>query len=223
VTSRAAKSRGIPRKSTAAAQPGRRSFWPIVIGGAVVVAVLAILAVLLSQPSAAEVSEPAAQPLAIGGDALPELPTEGTDPAVGQAIPTLSGTGLDGQPMSIGPGDGAEVIIAVAHWCPHCQAELPRLTAWLADNPLPDGVRIVTLSTAIDAARPNYPPSAWFEREGWPAPVLSDDADSSGLAALGLNVFPGFVFVNADGTVAERMKAEIGMDAFAQGIAAIAP
>ena len=222
MTSRAAKSRGMPRKSKVAAKPAR-SIWPIIVSGLVVVAIVAVLAVLLTQPSTAEVVEPAAEPLAIQGAALPELPDSGADPAVGQPIPSLSGIGLDGHPMTIGPNDGAEVIVAVAHWCPHCQAEIPKLTAWLADNPLPEGVRVVTLSTAIDPARPNYPPSAWLEREGWPAPVLTDDADSSGLVALGLNVFPGFVFVNADGTVASRATAEIGTDAFAAGIAAIAP
>jgi len=222
VTSRAAKSRGMPRKSKAAVKPASQPIWPIVIGGVVVVAILAILAVFLSQPSTAEVSEPAAQPLAIEGSALPELPAEGTDPAVGVTIPTISGIGLDGQALSIGPEDGAQVIVAVAHWCPHCQAEVPELTGWLADNPLPEGVRLVTLSTGIDPARPNYPPSAWLEREGWPAPVLTDDAESSGLAALGLNAFPGFVFVNADGTVASRTIGG-GAAALAQGIAAIAP
>ena len=223
MTSRAAKSRGMPRKSKAAAKPTSRPIWPIVIGGIVLVALLAVLAVFLSQPSTGAVSEPADQPLTIQGSALPELPTEGTDPAVGLTIPSLSGTGLDGQPMSIGPSDGAQVIIAVAHWCPHCQAEVPVLSQWLADNPLPDGVRVVTLSTAIDPARPNYPPSAWLEREDWPAPVLTDDADSSGLAALGLPVFPGFVFVDADGTVASRRHGEIPTETFAQQLAAITP
>ena len=101
MTSRAAKSRGIPRKSKASAQPARRSVWPIVIGALVGVAVLAILAVFLSQPSSAEISEPADQPLTIEGGALPELPTEGADPAIGLQIPRLVGTGLEGQIVEI--------------------------------------------------------------------------------------------------------------------------
>jgi hypothetical protein len=183
---------------------------------------VAIVAVLLSQPASGELSEPASQLLSIEGTALPELPSDGADPAVGQTIPRLVGTGLEGETVEIGPANGAQAIVVVAHWCPHCQAEVPELSAWLADNPLPDGVRLVTLSTAIDPARPNYPPSAWLEREGWPGPVLTDDAESSGLAALGLNAFPGFVFVNADGTVASRAIGG-GAEGFAAGIASITP
>ncbi|HEX5040704.1 MAG TPA: TlpA disulfide reductase family protein [Candidatus Limnocylindria bacterium] len=223
MTSRAAKSRGMPRKSKAMPKSTSRPIWPIVIGGVVVVAVLAVLAIFLSQPSTGEVAEPAVSPLAIEGSSLRQLPASGGDPAVGQTIPTLSGLGLDGQPMSIGPDDGAQVIVVLAHWCPHCQNEVPLLTTYLADNPLPEGVRMVTLSTGIDPARPNYPPSAWLEREGWPAPVLTDDADNRGLAALGFQGFPGFIFVNADGTVASRSSGEIPTQAFAQQLAAIAP
>lgn len=213
----------MPRRSRTAAQPSRPSLVPIVIGGLVMVAVLAVAAVLISSPSATELAEPAAAPLTIEGGPLPELPASGADPAVGAEIPRLVGTGLNGEIVEIGPANGAQAIVVVAHWCPHCQAEIPRLSAWLADNDLPEGVRLVTLSTAIDPGRPNYPPSDWLEREGWTAPVLTDDAASSGLAALGLGQFPGFVFVNADGTVASRVTGEIGTDAFVQQVVAIAP
>jgi hypothetical protein len=179
--------------------------------------------VVLTSTSSSGIAEPATQPLAIEGAPLPDLPESGTDPAIGQAIPRLVGTGTRGETVEIGPADGAQAIVVVAHWCPHCQAEIPQLSDWLANHDVPDGVRVVTLSTGIDPARPNYPPSAWLGREGWPAPVLIDDASSSGLASLGLHLFPGFVFVRADGTVASRVVGEIGTDEFAAGLASIAP
>jgi thiol-disulfide isomerase/thioredoxin len=222
VTTRAAKSRGMPKRSKGAARSSSPP-WLLIVGGVAAIAVVAILAVFLSQPASGEISEPATKPLAIEGQSLPGLPDSGTDAAVGQALPRLVGTGVKGEIVEIGPANGAQAIVVVAHWCPHCQVEIPQLSAWLADHPLPEGVRLVTLSTAIDPARPNYPPSAWLEREGWPGPVLTDDAESSGLASLGLNAFPGFVFVNADGTVASRATGEVGTDAFAAGIASIAP
>ena len=84
-------------------------------------------------------------------------------------------------------------------------------------------MQVRTISTSIAAARPNYPPSAWLEREGWTQPTLTDDANSSALAALGMTSFPGFVFVNADGTVAQRTTGEISTDNWAQALQAIAP
>ena len=151
------------------------------------------------------------------------MPQSGTDAAAGQLVPSISGTGLDGEPVQIGPDAGAQAIVVLAHWCLHCQAEVPVLTEWLASNQPPAGVRVVALSTAIDAARPNYPPSAWLEREGWTQPTLVDDAGSTGLAALGVSTFPAFVFVNPDGTVASRLTGEIGADQFATALNAIAP
>lgn len=223
MTTRSAKSRGVPRRSPTTVASTGRSLLPLVIGGVAIVAIAAILAVLLTSPASTGAAEPATEPLTVEGDALPALPSSGTDPAIGATIPRLVGTGLERESVEIGPAGGAQAIVVVAHWCPHCQAEIPGLSAWLAEEGAPHGVRVVTLSTAIDPARPNYPPSSWLAREEWTAPVLVDDSASSGLAALGLGGFPGFVFVNADGTVAARVTGAIGSEAFAEQVAAIAP
>ena len=58
----------------------------------------------------------------------------------------------------------------VAHWCPHCQAEVPRIVALAEQGRLPEGVDVAAVSTAVDATAPNYPPSAWLDRVGWPFP-----------------------------------------------------
>jgi cytochrome c biogenesis protein CcmG/thiol:disulfide interchange protein DsbE len=114
-------------------------------------------------------------------------------------------------------------VVALAHWCSVCQAEVPVLVDYLESTGMPDGVRLVALSTGIDAARPNYPPSAWLEREGWTASTMVDDASSSGLAALGMTAFPGFVFVDADGTVVQRYTGQMPAEAFDQVVRALAP
>ncbi len=201
----------MPRRSTPTPSRGTPSRTWLVIGGVVaLVVVAAIVAVLLTGSAGA--AEPSTS-LTVSGTVLPAMPAKGAnDDAVGMQLPTLSGTGIDGQPLSIGPTGSPQVIAIVAHWCPHCQAEVPRLVTWLRDNSLPDGVSLTTLSTSIDAARGNFPPSAWLDREGWTAPVLSDDAASDGLAALGVSSFPGFVFVNSDGTVAARATGELEPD-----------
>ena len=221
---KATRSRGMPRRTSQPVSQSNPTRW-ILIGGAVgVVAVAAVIAIVLTLGSSGGPPEPAVEPLAITGQPLPELPAEGPDPAVGMTLPALAGIGLDGEPMEIGPAGGAQMVVALAHWCPVCQRELPVLVDLIDAGDVPEGVSVVGLSTGISELRGNYPPSAWFEREGWQQPTLIDDASSDGLHALGLAAFPGFVFVDAQGRVTQRMTGEIdqatlirAMDAAAQG------
>jgi cytochrome c biogenesis protein CcmG/thiol:disulfide interchange protein DsbE len=145
---------------------------------------------------------------------LPELPESGPDPAVGRAAPTIAGETLDGDPITIGPDGTAQVIAFVAHWCPHCQKEVPLIVEHLKGTPMPDDVALRTVSTSVDPGRPNYPPKAWLDREGWPVPVLADSENSLGAAVYGLTSFPYFVAVDADGKVVERAIGEISMERF---------
>jgi cytochrome c biogenesis protein CcmG/thiol:disulfide interchange protein DsbE len=223
VTTKANRSRGMPRRT--AAVPARSSRTPLIIGAGIValVIVTAIIAVVLSGGAASGIAEPATTPISVSGNPLPGLTDPASDAAVGQAIPTLTGTNLAGDPVAIGPGDGPTAIVLLAHWCSHCQAEVPLLVDYLAANGMPDGVRIVAISTSIDRARPNYPPSAWLERESWTVPTMTDDANNRALAALGMGSFPGFVFVDGDGRVVQRLTGEIPMTTFDQLVNAIAP
>lgn len=209
----ASRSRGIPRRS----QPiPRRSTTPLVIGGLIAIVVVAALAaVIIAGGPPRGAPEPAAR-VTISGEPLPPLTDLAVDAAVGGPVPTLSSTDLSGRPMTIGPGNGPMAIVVLAHWCPHCQAELPAIVQFILQGDVPDGVSVVGLSTGIDAVRPNYPPSAWFEREGWTQPTLIDDAESSALDALGLRSFPGLVLVDAQGIVVQRLTGKIGAAEFGE-------
>lgn len=215
------RTRGMPRRVQP--QPAPRNLTPLILGGVVVVVLLAAAVALALGGGSSGTAEPATTAVKVTGAALPPYESGAADPAVGRSIPSISGLDLEGDPIEIGPTDGALAIVVVAHWCPHCQAEIPVLSQWLASNQLPDGVQVRTISTAIAAARPNFPPSKWLERESWTQPTLTDDANSGALAALGLTSFPGFVFVNADGTVSQRMTGEISIDTWEEALRAIAP
>jgi hypothetical protein len=224
MTSKAARTRGMPRRSEPVAAP--RSRTPLFIGAAIVafVAVAAIIAIALSGTTGTGgFSEPARVATAVTGEALPALTDPAADAAIGQPIPTLTGIDLSGEPISIGPSDGPMAIVLLAHWCSHCQAEVPVLVDYLASTGMPEGVKLVAISTSIDAARPNYPPSTWLEREGWTVPTMVDDATSGGLRALGMSSFPGFVFVDADGRVVQRTTGELPAATFDQFVTSIAP
>ena len=104
----------------------------------------------------------------------------------------------------------------MAHWCPHCQREVPPLVDHLADDPLPAGIDLVTVATATDPSRPNYPPSAWLESAGWTAPTIADSPEGTAAMALGLPGYPYFVAVDSQGRVVARTSGEITTDQFDQ-------
>lgn len=191
---------------------------PVLAIGGGLVALLAVLAIVIGvtgddggsddgADGGTSLQETAA--VEVTGAALPRLDDPSADPAVGQAAPTVTGVSFDGSPVTLAPQGEAQLIVFVAHWCPHCQAEVPVITEWLADNGDPEGVELRAVSTGVNAAAPNYPPSAWLEEEGWPIPTLIDEPDSVAANAYGLSAFPFFVAVNDQGQVVARISGEL--------------
>ena len=80
--------------------------------------------------------------------------------------------------------------------------------SWLDAKGMPAGVDLISVATAIDPNRPNYPPDAWLAREHWSVPVIVD-ADGRIATRYGLTAFPFWVAVRADGTVAQRLTGEL--------------
>ena len=145
----------------------------------------------------------------------------GEDPAVGQTPPVLEGFSFDGSPVKIDPADGrAKVVIFVAHWCPHCQREVPLLVQWQRDGLVPSGLDVIGIATSSDPASPNFPPSEWLAREEFPAlwPVMADSGEKTAATAMGVSGFPFFVLIDADGKVALRISGEVEMDALTEQI-----
>jgi cytochrome c biogenesis protein CcmG/thiol:disulfide interchange protein DsbE len=213
-----ATSKPSPKKKGAVAAARKKQPPWLWIGVAALVLVLAVAAMVSSGgsdeggSSAEGVEE--TRPVSISGDALPELPQSGSDPAVGKNIPEATGQSFDGSPVSIGNDGRAKLIVFVAHWCPHCRNEIPVLADWLESNQLPNGVDLYAVSTGVDSKRPNYPPSAWLEKEGWTAPTLADSSDGKAANAFGLSAFPYFLAVDGSGKVVARTTGEIGPEAF---------
>ncbi len=155
----------------------------------------------------------------VDGTSLPRLAADPADPAIGLVAPTLTGQSFDGTPVTT-QSDRPRLLVFLAHWCPHCQREVPLLVTWESEGGVPEGLDVIGVSTGVDSDAPNYPPSAWLEKEGFPWPVIADDADRTGAAAMGLPGFPYFVLLRADGTVALRTSGEIDPAALAAEITA---
>lgn len=162
----------------------------------------------------------------VTGDLLPILDPSNVgiaelDPAAGLPAPVATGTDYDGVASSIGDADGPQLLVFLAHWCPHCQAEVPRLVDQMAGTSSIDGVEVVGVATSSNATRTNFPPAAWLDTEGWTGGVLMDDSDASTLRAYGLGSFPAWAAVRADGTIAARATGELSPDQVSQ-LAALA-
>lgn len=162
--------------------------------------------------------------VSIEGAPLPSFDGQEPDPAMETEAPAFAATTFDGVEVSVLPGDGiAKVIGFYAHWCPHCQRELPRLAGWLAANELPAGVEVIAVSTAVDPGRGNYPPSAWFEEEQWPAVAVRDSESNEIGDAYGLRGFPYMVGLDADGRVVARVSGELNDAAWEFLLQLVAP
>ena len=151
------------------------------------------------------------QPVTVEGAALPVASESGADLAVGTRAPTLRGFGFDGTPVEIVPLGRPTMVVFLAHWCPHCNREIPVLQRWAAAGGVPAELDIVGVSTAVTSQRDNYPPSKWIVDTAWAWPVLADSATSDALTAYGVGAFPTFVIVGADGMVKVRSSGELAV------------
>ncbi|HSL58066.1 MAG TPA: TlpA disulfide reductase family protein [Acidimicrobiales bacterium] len=219
-TPAAPRTRSSSAARAARAGEGSHRTW-IFVGVGLVVVFAAILAVALATEETS--STAAVAEVTVTGDPLPLFTEPTDDPAIGLPAPALSGTGIDDEPLEITPGDGtAKVITFFAHWCPVCQTEVPLLVDLLDEGGLPDDVELVAVSTGVDPARGNYPPGAWFAREGWEEPTLVDDTQSPAGRAFGLSAYPYYVAVDAEGNVVQRSSGAISMEQVQQLAAAAA-
>ena len=190
-----------------------KAVWTIgaIIGG--VIAVAAIVSVTSSSDTgSAPGTSSEFSPVTVTGDVLPPHNADVADPAVGMVAPVLTGKGFSGNIVTTTPGTPT-MLIFLAHWCPHCQAEVPRLVDWEKSGDMPPGVDVIGIATGSDPARPNYPPSAWLAREKFPAlwPVMADTQERTAGEAFGLSAYPFFVLLDASGKVVVRMSGEVPM------------
>jgi thiol-disulfide isomerase/thioredoxin len=150
-------------------------------------------------------------PVTITGTPLDPLGS-GTDPAVGQPAPQLSGFTFDGSAVTVDPSKGPVMLVFLAHWCPHCNREIPELLKWKDSGAVPDDLQVIAVTTAVNPDRDFYPPSEWIVDKGWTWPVLADSETSEAAQAMGVSGFPFSVIIGEDGTVLGRSSGELGQD-----------
>lgn len=193
---------------------GSRPFPTLAVVVAAVVAVVAVgilLAVVRGDDDDGDgaADAPAFGPVSlVEGTELTSFEQTAGDAAVGATAPTVRARTPEGEATTVGgAGEEPTLVVFLAHWCPHCQAEVPVLVDMAEDGAF-EGTRLVGILTGTNADAPNFPPVAWLEREGWPGEVLLDDDDFSAAAAYGLAGYPFMVVLDADGRVVARTSGE---------------
>lgn len=182
-----------------------------VVGGVVVLLLIAV--VMFGNTDTSGIANETGE-VTIEGVSLPPMPQSSPQDttADGLTAPDVTGSDFDGNTVSITNDGRAKGIVFVAHWCPHCQEEVPRVQDWIDGGGGVEGVDLYSVSTSVHSTQANYPPSDWLESEGWTIPVIRDDQDGSVHLAYGGGGFPYWVFLNSDGTVAIRTSGQLQLD-----------
>lgn len=148
-------------------------------------------------------------PIDVEGAILDPYESTLDDLAVGMKAPLVRGEGFDGSEIVIGaPTENPTMVVFLAHWCPHCNAEIPVLLDLEATDRLPEDLDVIGVSTAVAADRDNFPPSQWIDDKGWSWPTMADDEALDAFGAYGGMGFPFTVVLDTDGTVLARRSGE---------------
>lgn len=198
-------------------QKERKIPWLPIIFGVVAIALIGAIVFSGDEAIGSEFGE-----VTVTGEALPLFASAETDTAIGLVAPEVVGENFSGDTVTIEHDGTPKAVVFLAHWCPHCQSEVPRVQEWLDAGGGVPGVEVVSVATSMNSAQPNYPSSEWLEREDWTVPVIADDSDDTVHFSYGSGGFPYWVFLNGDGSVARRSSGELDiatLEAFMQEIA----
>ncbi len=195
--------------------PRNRTF---LIVGAVIVLILVAAGIAVLATGSDDVRLPATSPAIPSSRRArsrwsarrcPSTTRRSPTPRSALASPVVTGEQFDGTPISIGgPADGPTLLVFLAHWCPHCNAEIPELIELEEAGEIPEELGVIGISTAVASDRPNYPPSEWIVEKGWPWPTMADNEQSDAFLDFGGSGFPFLVMLDADGTVLARQSGE---------------
>jgi len=193
-------------------ESNRRSLIYWIAGSVVGLGLIVWLAIAIAGEGAVDESVAFGE-VTVEGDNLPFFDSTAGDVAVGVTAPTVTGETFDGQELTIGPDGKAKIVVMLAHWCPHCQAEVPVVQGWLGAGGLPEGVDIYGVTVLTNRVRDGrtWPPEDWLEDEGWTSPTIKDDQQSSIVNAYGMTGTPTYVVLGPDNENLGRISGEIGL------------
>lgn len=182
-----------------------------VLGGVATLALIVLLAFSIANEGEVDASIGYGSPN-VTGDALPRFDsTAPQDFGVGLPAPIAVGADWDDNEVRIDADGRPKIVMFLAHWCSHCQAEVPVVQSWVDSGNLPDDVDLYGITTSTDRLRPNWPPQDWLVEAGWTAPTMMDDQVGTLAASYGMAGTPFYLVLDGDNNVVFRVSGEIGV------------
>jgi len=205
--SKAAQGSKVDRREAARRQSQRRL---MLIGGGILAVVLVVGSFALSggtgNDAATGTSAAPAGTVTIDRASGPQL-------QVGDTVPSFTAPMLGGGTMKWNDYLGTPTVLAIwAPWCPHCQVELPRLSAGVDAHP---GVQMASVTTAI-GQQPGPTPEEYMTSKGLTFPVGMDDENLTILKGMGVQSFPTTYYVDPSGKVVNVTVGEVPADQLQQ-------
>lgn len=181
-----------------------------IVGGVVALGLIVGLAWSIASEPAVDESIAFGE-VTVEGSNLPVGGDQGTvDQAVGMVAPTVRGGDWNQNSYTVEPDGRPKVLIYLAHWCSHCQREVPEVQAWIDEGNLPDDVDLYSFTIRSQRGRPEWPPQDWLDGEGWTVPTIMDDNIGSVDVAFGVTGTPYYVVVDGNHQVLGRIAGAIG-------------
>ncbi|MGI8855492.1 MAG: TlpA family protein disulfide reductase [Thermomicrobiales bacterium] len=167
--------------------------WTLIIsGGLLVVAVAVVIGVVIAnQVNSGQVEHP---------------PTPLAAPAVGAAAPDFSAKASDGSTITKADIAGKPTLMVFfASWCPHCQAEAPKLKALAEANP---DLKLVFLGVGDRDTQKDI----WAFQSNFSLPVPTYDDGGNAASVYGVTSYPTLVSVDKNGMISDRDTGEVTQD-----------
>ncbi len=138
------------------------------------------------------------------------------DTSLGIVSPRVTAATMLGEEINLIQPGAYNLIIFLAHWCPHCRTEVRLLSPYLNDNIPVKNLTITSVATWINPNMDNYPPHNWLLNENWPVQVLADNKTSDISSAFGVTGVPAFILLDENGVVIARKSGRLGVSSLAE-------
>jgi thiol-disulfide isomerase/thioredoxin len=210
-----------PKKAKKAPAPEKSSGKGFILGVVAIVIVGLLLVAFLARGHKSAITGDPTADVAVSGAPLSQMPQNTgvtdstTDPSYGAVAPTLTGTNFSGDAVTIKADGRYKTVYFIAHWCPHCQREVPLVKQLMSEGKVPANMDVYAVSTSVKSDAGNYPPQVWLDRIKLQAKIMRDDANSQALIAYGGGGFPYAVYLDGNNKVIGRSAGELGKDGIA--------